>query len=211
MKRRSGFTLIELLVVIAIIALLAAILFPVFARARENARRASCESNLKQIGISMMQYLQDYDEYYPITINSAGVTWITVLQPYAKSVQVFGCPSELKTNPSYGSSYAYNDRIGSIYPSAAFNYQYCTPQPACPPFNNWSLGNASYDTPSTWFSNPKKTSQLVNTSGTVMAVDSGSRPDLTTNAPTGWASTSGNDEAIVLDYATLGQGLNRSS
>lgn len=72
---RRGFTLIELLVVIAIIALLAAILFPVFARARENARRASCQSNLKQIGLSVVQYTQDYDETFPLQArkpNNAG-------------------------------------------------------------------------------------------------------------------------------------------
>jgi len=67
-KNKNGFTLIELLVVIAIISILAAILFPVFARARENARRASCMSNLKQIGLGMMMYVQDYDEQYPVGI-----------------------------------------------------------------------------------------------------------------------------------------------
>ncbi len=70
-RTKWGFTLIELLVVIAIIAILAAILFPVFARARENARRASCQSNLKQIGLGIFQYAQDYDEYY--CSASAGV------------------------------------------------------------------------------------------------------------------------------------------
>ncbi|MDH7568888.1 MAG: prepilin-type N-terminal cleavage/methylation domain-containing protein, partial [Armatimonadota bacterium] len=65
MKRRRGFTLIELLVVIAIIAILAALLFPVFARARENARKATCMSNCKQIGMATMQYVQDYDETFP--------------------------------------------------------------------------------------------------------------------------------------------------
>jgi len=110
---RRAFTLIELLVVIAIIAILAAILFPVFGRARENARRTSCLSNLKQIGLGSIQYVQDYDEQlYPHRFNSttnplaaqasaAGVSgvasdkifWPTLLQPYVKSYQVFQCPS----------------------------------------------------------------------------------------------------------------------
>jgi len=95
-KNRKAFTLIEFLVVIAIIAILAAILFPVFARARENARRSSCLSNLKQIGLGMMQYVQDYDEMYPNAYytDAAGTTfWWTMLQPYVKSSQVFTCPS----------------------------------------------------------------------------------------------------------------------
>jgi prepilin-type N-terminal cleavage/methylation domain-containing protein/prepilin-type processing-associated H-X9-DG protein len=111
MKRR-GFTLIELLVVVAIISILAAILFPVFARARENARRASCMSNLKQFGLAMIQYTQDYDERYPPS-SSGGHdsnppggswlgnasdgsplwTWAQILYPYHKSVQILVCPS----------------------------------------------------------------------------------------------------------------------
>ncbi len=92
---KGAFTLIELLVVIAIIAILAAILFPVFARARENARRSSCQSNEKQIGIAVMQYLQDYDEKYPVQNEAATppYLWFTPLQPYIKSTQVFRCPS----------------------------------------------------------------------------------------------------------------------
>jgi prepilin-type N-terminal cleavage/methylation domain-containing protein/prepilin-type processing-associated H-X9-DG protein len=97
----KGFTLIELLVVIAIIAILAAILFPVFARARENARRAACLSNLKQIGLGIMMYSQDYDEHYPVQTNyqisnyatSASPNWIVEIQPYVKSWQLFVCPS----------------------------------------------------------------------------------------------------------------------
>ncbi len=101
-KARQGFTLIELLVVIAIIAILAAILFPVFGRARENARRASCQSNLKQIGLGVMQYVQDYDERYPLKDYPTDVSpwfgwgwahWMTVTQPYLKSTQLFHCPS----------------------------------------------------------------------------------------------------------------------
>jgi prepilin-type N-terminal cleavage/methylation domain-containing protein/prepilin-type processing-associated H-X9-DG protein len=95
--RRKGFTLIELLVVIAIIAILAAILFPVFARARENARRASCQSNLKQIGLGLLQYSQDYDENL-VNVNIGGTAgtgyWMNVVQPYVKSGQLFVCPSE---------------------------------------------------------------------------------------------------------------------
>lgn len=94
--RNFGFTLIELLVVIAIIAILAAILFPVFARARENARRASCQSNLKQIGLGVMQYVQDYDERFPVITMSqtqAPYGWADSIQPYVKSVQILKCPS----------------------------------------------------------------------------------------------------------------------
>jgi prepilin-type N-terminal cleavage/methylation domain-containing protein/prepilin-type processing-associated H-X9-DG protein len=96
MKRHNAFTLIELLVVIAIIAILAAILFPVFARARENARKASCMSNLKQIGLAVTMYVQDYDETYPIAnmypAPQPATDWYNVLDPYAKSKQVFICP-----------------------------------------------------------------------------------------------------------------------
>jgi prepilin-type N-terminal cleavage/methylation domain-containing protein/prepilin-type processing-associated H-X9-DG protein len=119
-KTRPGFTLIELLVVIAIIAILAAILFPVFARARENARRASCQSNMKQLGLAMIQYSQDYDEKFPdlngplgsdylpnrtTPVASVGGLnyfatngnywdgWASRIYPYVKSEQVYLCPS----------------------------------------------------------------------------------------------------------------------
>lgn len=93
--RKNGFTLIELLVVIAIISILASILFPVFARARENARRASCQSNLKQIGLGIQQYTQDYDEKYLPDQSAANGTFVSMLQPYVKSKQIFICPSGL--------------------------------------------------------------------------------------------------------------------
>jgi len=134
-EKMKGFTLIELLVVIAIISILSAILFPVFARARENARRASCMSNLKQIGLGMIMYVQDYDERYPlnawipsvpqsdnsmpgakftISLPSATpactggkcVSWMDLIYPYVKSVQVFQCPSAQvgEGYPGYGYS-----------------------------------------------------------------------------------------------------------
>lgn len=103
-RKQIGFTLIELLVVIAIIAILAAILFPVFGRARENARRTSCLSNLKQMGLGMLQYAQDYDETNPVRwwdANGSGggnpdgmdMVWQDMIYPYIKSAQIYTCPS----------------------------------------------------------------------------------------------------------------------
>lgn len=106
--KKQAFTLIELLVVIAIISILAAILFPVFARARENARRASCISNGKQMGLAMMQYTQDYDEKFPISIknlsNSVEV-WDNAIFPYVKNDGVYICPS---ANTNNTRSYSFN-------------------------------------------------------------------------------------------------------
>lgn len=116
----NAFTLIELLVVIAIVVLLAAILFPVFARARENARRVSCMSNMKQLGLGMLQYAQDYDERYyggtrvtapaAFIIYGGGIGWAGALYPYIRNTQVYECPDD--TNKGSGVnvpvSYAYN-------------------------------------------------------------------------------------------------------
>ena len=104
-QQGNGFTLIELLIVIAIIAILAAILFPVFARARENARRASCMSNMKQLGLAFMQYTQDYDEQLPIgycaTCAASNASWDQNIAPYVgirvaggAAPLVFRCPSD---------------------------------------------------------------------------------------------------------------------
>lgn len=95
---RRAFTLIELLVVVAIIGILAAILFPVFARAREQARKASCSVNLKQIGLAQMMYVQDYDGKFPAygNVDSGEPGWAERLVPYTKSLQLFQCPSEAK-------------------------------------------------------------------------------------------------------------------
>ena len=128
-RTHKGFTLIELLVVIAIIAILASILFPVFARARENARRASCMSNVKQLSLAVLMYLQDYDDTYPTVLvrtpnltsdqypggkwtNGNTLYWPQTLYPYHKSLQVFFCPSGIMVGqyPSSG-NYGANSLI----------------------------------------------------------------------------------------------------
>ncbi len=164
---RKAFTLIELLVVIAIIAILAAILFPVFARARENARRASCQSNEKQIGLGVLQYTQDYDERYPFQAASDNVTISTPmgadpalsipdkLQTYIKSEQIWKCPSGTGSGRI---SYHYNGAVQGIAQAeiqevartamlrdpgsgSTFNGFYLRPQNTMPPVSAAVLGN----------------------------------------------------------------------
>lgn len=127
---KRAFTLIELLVVIAIIAILAAILFPVFGRARENARKSACQSNLKQLGLAWMQYAQDYDERVvpwsatgcsaecfsgQVVPNPNAFIWQEILQPYIKSTQLLRCPSV----QSVTSTYTYSAAIGGANPAPA--------------------------------------------------------------------------------------------
>jgi prepilin-type N-terminal cleavage/methylation domain-containing protein/prepilin-type processing-associated H-X9-DG protein len=113
MNQRRGFTLIELLVVIAIIAILAAILFPVFQKVRENARRTSCLSNEKQLGLALIQYTQDYDEFYPSGVagEAYGLGWGGKIYSFVKSTAVFKCPDDSYSPANTADtaiSYAYN-------------------------------------------------------------------------------------------------------
>lgn len=131
-SRRNAFTLIELLVVIAIIAILAAILFPAFAKARENARRTACASNFRQIGLGMMQYTQDYDETMPLFSYNGytgydgadGARWADLIYPYIKSTQVFDCPSGTKNMKTYAG--------GQFYDITSYSYGFVTPSSSQP-------------------------------------------------------------------------------
>jgi prepilin-type N-terminal cleavage/methylation domain-containing protein/prepilin-type processing-associated H-X9-DG protein len=153
---RRGFTLIELLVVIAIIAILAAILFPVFAKAREKARQSSCLNNMKQLTLGMLQYVQDYDERFmacrypngidyipsPITGSNVCPTWCECIYPYVKNSQVYVCPSDSTARPStfgtvgtnrgnvwsYGRNYGYFENTKATVNNSLTLAQF--PQPA---------------------------------------------------------------------------------
>jgi len=119
---KKGFTLIELLVVIAIIAILAAILFPVFAKVREKARQTSCLSNEKQLGLAFVQYAQDYDETFPVDMNNGYCNgWAGEIYPYVKSTGVFKCPDD-PTQPSeagvYPLSYGMNANVIGASPAS---------------------------------------------------------------------------------------------
>jgi prepilin-type N-terminal cleavage/methylation domain-containing protein/prepilin-type processing-associated H-X9-DG protein len=191
MKSRRGFTLIELLVVIAIIAILASILFPVFARARENARRSSCQSNLKQIGLGMMQYSQDYDEFMmPLGRSGTTITPQSLADPYLKSFQIWKCPSSARsiTNTADG---AYPDYLGN-YGTMTLMENTTTTLAAAGSYSGFPLSMAAIQSPATIITFGEKTlgttswgSQAVGTAGTW--------------PPTNWDARSGH--SIHLDTA----------
>jgi len=167
MGKRRAFTLIELLVVIAIIAILAAILFPVFARAREKARQTSCLSNLKQIGLAFAMYKGDYDERYPINGGDLARAqtpievplnyWVIALHPYVKNGGVFECPSDSTPNTvtvageTVRLSYGYN----AAFPGDGYA----------------SWGNRLNVTVKPWIWNPAKDADVLQPSRTWLAAD----------------------------------------
>jgi prepilin-type N-terminal cleavage/methylation domain-containing protein/prepilin-type processing-associated H-X9-DG protein len=149
---RRGFTLIELLVVIAIIAILAAILFPVFARAREQARKTACLSNLKQIGSGILLYVQDYDEtLVPVSTGTCpgpdSYGWADLIYPYVKNAQLFDCPSatpRMVMNTSLNPPRFRRDR-GGVDPGVNTD---CTTGAAIPANMNYNYGVNAFTPPS---------------------------------------------------------------
>lgn len=141
MRSRSGFTLIELLVVIAIISILAAILFPVFAQARERARAAVCTSNVRQIGIAVKMYLQDYDETYPIWHAYSKATATPhlgielELLPYTKNAELFRCPDD------QGGPFQRSDVPGTDSYYTAYGSSYYFERRGFTLINNYSISN----------------------------------------------------------------------
>lgn len=134
LSQRAGFTLIELLVVIAIISILASMLFPAFSRAREQARKIVCVSNLQQIGLGIMQYTQDYDERFPVghpfwagkPANDPELL-VNVVNPYIKSTQIWSCPSWDGAYPGSANFTGNYDFLTGDYPQAAGGFVAITP------------------------------------------------------------------------------------
>ena len=185
MNKQQGFTLIELLVVIAIIALLAAILFPVFAKAREKARQTACLSNEKQLGLGYLQYSQDYDELLPCgDINAAGRGWASVIYSYVKSVNVYQCPDDATLNVPARLSYGENG-----------NFEYTTFGPT-----------TNHETPLSKFGSPAKTvllfeiSQMGNVDVTKLSEGSSNPTGI---SPTGQGGSTFNGGGVQLQYAGL--------
>jgi prepilin-type N-terminal cleavage/methylation domain-containing protein/prepilin-type processing-associated H-X9-DG protein len=183
--QRRGFTLIELLVVIAIIAILAAILFPVFASAREAARRTACLSNTKQLGLAALLYAQDFDErlplftwdhstYWSIAWNPESNRWLregAILFPYTKSNGIQTCPSYTTKGHLGGIGYGYNER----------------------------LAGTEYAPPSYILLEPASIGEITNPAGTILFADAANRTDATASTPGDirWTATTASDVNIL--------------
>ena len=191
MSKRKGFTLIELLVVIAIIAILAAILFPVFQKVRENARKTACLSNLKQIGLAVTQYTQDYDENYPTGyVGILGQGWAGTVYPYIKSTDVFHCPDDPTTKQTNGSVISY-----PVSYSGNLNFMRRDPGNATDPHSGQSLASLS---------SPARTVMLCESSGVYAPITDPNEANGANSLES--PVTNGNDGGGVYPFSNNGQG-----
>lgn len=205
----KGFTLIELLVVIAIIAILAAILFPVFGRARENARRSSCQSNLKQIGLGMLQYAQDYDEQFASTQygptgnnehwysdNSNIYKWMDAIYPYVKSEQIFDCPSSAASGTASGATrkYIYHRNLPNSCAGGGGGYPN-----DCMSYGSYGLSQAYWDSSSNGGSGPANASGPARDNGRGRSLSAIAAPTTTI-----WVADSGYASGSAETYRMTG-------
>lgn len=200
MAYRKGFTLIELLVVIAIIAILAAILFPVFAQAKTAAKRSGCASNLRQIGVALHMYMDSYDDTLPQSTHSAGtdvsISWIFALKPYVKNCDdIRICPADpngSKRKKSNGTSYVMNDWLVVAGEDANGNP---LPQPQV-----------------SQFARPAETISVFTVADPLLSTDDAFGPNQDHTHSTGWFLKKGKEWArITSDIATYRHGGSRAN
>ena len=194
MQRNKGFTLIELLVVIAIIAILAAILFPVFAKVREKARQTQCLSNIRQLGLAMEQYLNDYDEQTPQGASpyNTGAGWAHSVYPYTASVALFACPDDVNLGQGGGAA-------GGVYKCSSYAMNSDTIDPTVNLGNPGTAGKSgSY--PLASYTEPDKTIWFFEVANATFY-------DLTNPGPANQDANGTNTDYAFNGQSNVGQGI----
>ncbi len=215
--KRKAFTLIELLVVIAIIAILAAILFPVFAQAREKARQTSCLSNLKQLGLSLNMYSQDYDgtlmqTSWELGSLKAKVHWFYLVQPYVKNQQIFVCPSDPTPVKPLNRLCGPGDTIGvTLCDAQAPLFSYINSYNAMPAHDWIPPSEAAFDKPANLIVLGERRNNMNDAAMTLIGQWKGTSPFIATSGNHGTGSGSGQvcpgDTYRFVTFADVTKGL----